>query len=382
MKVVVASDKFKGSLSSSEVAGAVRQGILDAVPGCDVVCIPVADGGDGTADALVKARRGFWVETTVSGPLGKPVAARYGVINGDTVVLDVASASGLALLDEHDRNPLETTSIGTGELIRCAIGFGYRKFMIGLGGSATNDAAAGILAGLGYRFFDRDGKVLFPSGKNLAAVSRIDDSLAVSGLPECRFSLLCDVDAAFYGENGAAYVFAPQKGADADDVHSLDAGLRSFAAVLQDVSGVDVRALKYAGAAGGIAGGLCAVLGAKAVCGIDAVLDTIGFDGIIADSDYVVTGEGRMDKTTLLGKTPYGICNAARSQGVPVVAFTADVSDCDALNAAGFLSVFPIVPGVVSKEESMLPENARSNLRRVASQIFRLISEKRFDGVK
>ena len=275
MKVVVASDKFKGSLSSSEVAGAVRQGILDAVPGCDVVCVPVADGGDGTADALVKARRGFWVETTVSGPLGKPVAARYGVINGDTVVLDVASASGLALLDEHDRNPLETTSIGTGELIRCAIGFGYRKFMIGLGGSATNDAAAGILAGLGYRFFDRDGKVLFPSGKNLAAVSRIDDSLAVSGLPECRFSLLCDVDAVFYGENGAAYVFAPQKGADANDVHSLDAGLRSFAAVLQDVSGVDVRALKYAGAAGGIAGGLCAVLGAKAVCGVDAVLDAI-----------------------------------------------------------------------------------------------------------
>ena len=373
MKVVVASDKFKGSLSSQEVAGAVRQGVLDAVPDCEVVCVPVADGGDGTAGALVTALGGFWVEMTVTGPLGTPVAARYGVINGDT---------GLALLDEHDRNPLETTSIGTGELIRCAIGFGYRKFMIGLGGSATNDAAAGILVGLGYRFFDRDGKVLFPSGKNLASVSRIDDSLAVSGLPECRFSLLCDVDAAFYGENGAAYVFAPQKGADADDVHSLDAGLRSFASVLQVVSGVDVQALKYSGAAGGIAGGLCAVLGAKAVCGVDAVLDAIGFDGIIAGSDYVVTGEGRMDKTTLLGKTPYGICNAAHRQGVPVVAFTADVSDCVALNAAGFLSVFPIVPGVVSKEESMLPENARSNLRRVASQVFRLISEKRFDGVK
>lgn len=374
MKVLVAADKFKGSLSSIEVNAAIRQGVMDAVPDCDVVMMPVADGGDGTAAALVDSLGGLWTENIVHGPSGKSLPARYGVINGDTVVVDVAAASGLASLDAAGRNPLITSTLGTGEQIKDAICKGYRKFMIGLGGSATNDAATGILASLGYRFVGIDGNLLFPCGKNLVEICTVDSTCAMPELKECRFTLLCDVDARFYGTEGAAYVFAPQKGADEVTVGLLDDGLRSFANILLETTGVDVQTLKYAGAAGGIGGTLCSMLGADAVCGIDAVIGMMGFDDVVAGADIVVTGEGRMDATTLLGKAPYGVCKWARRYDAPVIAFTADVKDAQILNAAGFLAVFPIQPGALSEEESMRPEVASANLRRTAFQTFRLIS--------
>ena len=193
-------------------------------------------------------------------------------------------------------------------------------------------------------------------------------------LKECRFTLLCDVDVRFYGIEGAAYVFAPQKGADEVTVGLLDDGLRSFANILLETTGVDVQTLRYAGAAGGIGGTLCSMLGADAVCGIDAVIGMMGFDDVVAGADIVVTGEGRMDATTLLGKAPYGVCKWARRYDAPVIAFTADVKDAQILNAAGFLAVFPIQSGVLSEEESMRPEVASANLRRTAFQTFRLIS--------
>lgn len=374
MKVLVAADKFKGSLSSIEVNAAIRQGVMDAVPDCDVVMMPVADGGDGTAAALVDSLGGLWTENVVHGPSGKSLPARYGVINGDTVVVDVAAASGLASLDATGRNPLITSTLGTGEQIKDAICKGYRKFIIGLGGSATNDAATGILASLGYRFVGIDGNLLFPCGKNLVGICAVDSTCAMPELKECRFTLLCDVDARFYGAEGAAYVFAPQKGADEVTVGLLDDGLRSFANILLETTGVDVQTLKYAGAAGGIGGTLCSMLGADAVCGIDAVIGMMGFDDVVAGADIVVTGEGRMDATTLLGKAPYGVCKWARRYDAPVIAFTADVKDAQILNAAGFLAVFPIQSGVLSEEESMRPEVASANLRRTAFQTFRLIS--------
>lgn len=374
MKVLVAADKFKGSLSSIEVNAAIRQGVMDAVPDCDVVMMPVADGGDGTAAALVDSLGGLWTENIVHGPSGKSLPARYGVINGDTVVVDVAAASGLASLDAAGRNPLITSTLGTGEQIKDAICKGYRKFMIGLGGSATNDAATGILASLGYRFVGIDGNLLFPCGKNLVEICAVDSTCAMPELKECRFTLLCDVDVRFYGIEGAAYVFAPQKGADEVTVGLLDDGLRSFANILLETTGVDVQTLKYAGAAGGIGGTLCSMLGADAVCGIDAVIGMMGFDDVVAGADIVVTGEGRMDATTLLGKAPYGVCKWARRYDAPVIAFTADVKDAQILNAAGFLAVFPIQSGVLSEEESMRPEVASANLRRTAFQAFRLIS--------
>lgn len=374
MKVLVAADKFKGSLSSIEVNAAIRQGVMDAVPDCDVVMMPVADGGDGTAAALVDSLGGLWTENIVHGPSGKSLPARYGVINGDTVVVDVAAASGLASLDAAGRNPLITSTLGTGEQIKDAICKGYRKFMIGLGGSATNDAATGILASLGYRFVGIDGNLLFPCGKNLVEICAVDSTCAMPELNECRFTLLCDVDVRFYGIEGAAYVFAPQKGADEVTVGLLDDGLRSFANILLETTGVDVQTLRYAGAAGGIGGTLCSMLGADAVCGIDAVIGMMGFDDVVAGADIVVTGEGRMDATTLLGKAPYGVCKWARRYDAPVIAFTADVKDAQILNAAGFLAVFPIQSGVLSEEESMRPEVASANLRRTAFQTFRLIS--------
>ena len=374
MKVLVAADKFKGSLSSIEVNAAIRQGVMDAVPDCDVVMMPVADGGDGTAAALVDSLGGLWTENIVHGPSGKSLPARYGVINGDTVVVDVAAASGLASLDAAGRNPLITSTLGTGEQIKDAICKGYRKFMIGLGGSATNDAATGILASLGYRFVGIDGNLLFPCGKNLVEICAVDSTCAMPELKECRFTLLCDVDVRFYGIEGAAYVFAPQKGADEITVGLLDDGLRSFANILLETTGVDVQTLRYAGAAGGIGGTLCSMLGADAVCGIDAVIGMMGFDDVVAGADIVVTGEGRMDATTLLGKAPYGVCKWARRYDAPVIAFTADVKDAQILNAAGFLAVFPIQSGVLSEEESMRPEVASANLRRTAFQTFRLIS--------
>ena len=374
MKVLVAADKFKGSLSSIEVNAAIRQGVMDAVPDCDVVMMPVADGGDGTAAALVDSLGGLWTENIVHGPSGKSLPARYGVINGDTVVVDVAAASGLASLDAAGRNPLITSTLGTGEQIKDAICKGYRKFVIGLGGSATNDAATGILASLGYRFVGIDGNLLFPCGKNLVEICAVDSTCAMPELKECRFTLLCDVDVRFYGIEGAAYVFAPQKGADEVTVGLLDDGLRSFANILLETTGVDVQTLRYAGAAGGIGGTLCSMLGADAVCGIDAVIGMMGFDDVVAGADIVVTGEGRMDATTLLGKAPYGVCKWARRYDAPVIAFTADVKDAQILNAAGFLAVFPIQSGVLSEEESMRPEVASANLRRTAFQTFRLIS--------
>lgn len=374
MKVLVAADKFKGSLSSIEVNAAIRQGVMDAVPDCDVVMMPVADGGDGTAAALVDSLGGLWTENIVHGPSGKSLPARYGVINGDTVVVDVAAASGLASLDAAGRNPLITSTLGTGEQIKDAICKGYRKFMIGLGGSATNDAATGILASLGYRFVGIDGNLLFPCGKNLVEICAVDSTCAMPELKECRFTLLCDVDVRFYGIEGAAYVFAPQKGADEVTVGLLDDGLRSFANILLETTGVDVQTLRYAGAAGGIGGTLCSMLGADAVCGIDAVIGMMGFDDVVAGADIVVTGEGRMDATTLLGKAPYGVCKWARRYDAPVIAFTADVKDAQILNAAGFLAVFPIQSGVLSEEESMRPEVASANLRRTAFQTFRMIS--------
>lgn len=374
MKVLVAADKFKGSLSSIEVNAAIRQGVMDAIPDCDVVMMPVADGGDGMAAALVDSLGGLWTENIVHGPSGKSLPARYGVINGDTVVVDVAAASGLASLDAAGRNPLITSTLGTGEQIKDAICKGYRKFMIGLGGSATNDAATGILASLGYRFVGIDGNLLFPCGKNLVEICAVDSTCAMPELKECRFTLLCDVDARFYGIEGAAYVFAPQKGADEVTVGLLDDGLRSFANILLETTGVDVQTLRYAGAAGGIGGTLCSMLGADAVCGIDAVIGMMGFDDVVAGADIVVTGEGRMDATTLLGKAPYGVCKWARRYDAPVIAFTADVKDAQILNAAGFLAVFPIQSGVLSEEESMRPEVASANLRRTAFQTFRLIS--------
>lgn len=378
MKVVIASDKFKGSLTSHQVADAIEEGILEAMPACEIDKLPVADGGDGTAAAIVESTGGVWIEEPSEDPLGRPINARFGAIDSQTAVVDVATASGIALLQPDEYDALNASSKGTGILIREAIRHGFRNFKIGVGGSATNDAGTGLLSALGYRFLDDHGNELEPCGRSLSRIASIDQSGRMKELDECSFTVMCDVDAAFYGPKGAACLFAPQKGATEKIVEALDDGLRSLAALIKKTYGKSVQNQSYAGAAGGIGGSLWAMLGASLTPGIYAMLKTINFEARIADADLVVTGEGQMDSLTLLGKAPYGVCGEAAYNGIPTIAFVGSVADSASLNEYGFLSVYPTVPGPMPLEEAMRSDVAYENLKRTSTQVFRtlLINQK------
>lgn len=373
-KVVVAPDSFKGSLSAAEVARAAEDGIRDVFPDCGVVRIPIADGGEGTVEALVAGMDGRYVEAMVSDPLMRPVRAVYGVIGqGSTAVIEMASASGLPLLTVPERNPLETTTFGTGELIRDALSRGCRKFLVGIGGSATNDAGTGMLQALGYKFLDTQGNVLGRGGKILGEIAAIDDSQVVAALKESTFVVACDVTNPLYGENGAAFVFAPQKGADAATVRTLDEGLRRFAAVTKIHTGCEVGELPGAGAAGGLGAAFRAFLRARLTPGIEMVLDAVGFRAQLAGADLVLTGEGKLDAQTVMGKAPQGVLEAASAAGIPVIAIGGAVEDAQRLNEAGFTAVFPIIHGIADAETAMRPDVAAANIRRTVGQIARTI---------
>ena len=373
MKVVIAPDKFKGSLSSFEVAEAIEEGILLAMPECEVIKLTIGDGGDGTAEAIVTSLGGKWKEVNSLNAMGEQITARFGIVDNKTAVLDVATASGIAQIAEARRNPLKASSAGTGILIREAINCGCRNFIIGVGGSATNDAAIGILSELGYKFIDANGEVLKPTGENLVHINDIDDSQRLSILNQCTFSLLCDVDATFYGPKGAAYLFAPQKGADVEMVNRLDVGLQNFASVLKTKYGKSVQNHNFSGAAGGIGGSMWAVLNASLSQGIYKMLNIIGFERAISGADLVVTGEGKMDKLTLLGKAAFGVCGEAAYHGIPTIALVGSVTNHDLINEYGFLSVFPIPSEPMPLSEAMQPEITFDNLKRMATQVFRLL---------
>lgn len=384
MKVVIAPDKFKGSLSSQEVANAIEEGILQAMPNCSIQKLYVADGGDGTAEALTASLHGEWIEIPTINPIGHSITGRYGIINQDTAIIDVATASGISLLKPTEYAPLTANTIGTGKIIADALKKGIKKIMIGVGGSATTDAGTGILHELGYRFFDAQGNEVQPGGLGLASISYIDSSQRIPEIDGCEFTILCDVDVTFHGPNGAAYLFARQKGADNKTIKLLDNGLMSFAKVLQRQYGKQVKDQSYAGAAGSVGGTLWAVLNAKLTSGIYTILKTIKFEQAIKNADLVVTGEGRMDKLTLLGKAPYGVCGEAAWNGVPTIAFVGSLDDADRLNEYGFLSVYPIQPGPMTLNEAMNPQSTYENLRRTSTQVFRtlLINHKQTDSTK
>ena len=373
MKVVIAPDKFKGSLSSFEVAEAIEEGILLAMPECEVIKLTIGDGGDGTAEAIVTSLGGKRKEVNSLNAMGEQITARFGIVDNKTAVLDVATASGIAQIAEARRNPLKASSAGTGILIREAINCGCRNFIIGVGGSATNDAAIGILSELGYKFLDANGEVLKPTGENLVHINDIDDSQRLSILNQCTFSLLCDVDATFYGPKGAAYLFAPQKGADVEMVKRLDVGLQNFASVLKAKYSKSVQNHNFSGAAGGIGGSMWAVLNASLSQGIYKMLNIIGFERAISGADLVVTGEGKMDKLTLLGKAAFGVCGEAAYHGIPTIALVGSVTNHDLINEYGFLSVFPIPSEPMPLSEAMQPEITFDNLKRMATQVFRLL---------
>ena len=373
-RIIVASDAFKGSLSSMEVAEAVEEGIHRVFPDCRVVKLDMADGGEGTMQALRRTLGGETVRIEVADPLGRPVIASYLILENGTAVLEMAQASGLTLLRPEERNPLETSTYGTGQLVADALKRGCRRFLVGIGGSATNDAGMGMLEALGVRFYDRSGLLLPGKGESLGKVADIRMDGICEGLLESDYTVACDVDAPFFGPKGAACVFAPQKGADEKMVEQLDKVLRHFSGVIETLLGKDVFALPGAGAAGGLGGCFVAFLSARLERGAEMVLDAMDFDGIISSADLVITGEGRIDSQTLGGKTPYGVMLRAGKMGIPVIAIGGSVAlDPEAARKAGFKGVFAVTPEGMPLSEAMQKKTAMKNVSDTVERILKEI---------
>lgn len=373
-KAVLAIDSFKGCLTSAEAEAAAAEGVHAALPECEVIRIPVADGGEGMLDVLIAATHGKSISVQAHGPLMELREARYGISgDGQTAFIEMAAISGLPLVAPEKRNPMQTTTFGTGELIRDALQRGCRHFIIGLGGSATNDAGLGMLRALGFRFPDKTGNVSGYGGQMMGKVDSIDTSSVHPLLSGCTFTAACDVRNPFYGTNGAAYVFAPQKGADAAMIEALDAGMRHLAAVIFRTTGKDISSCPGAGAAGGMGGSLSAFLNAELKPGIQLLLEMQNFAEQIKDADLIITGEGKSDRQTVMGKVPYGILTEARKQHIPVVLIAGGIEDTDILTRAGFHRIFSITPSPVALEQAMQPEFARMNIRRTVEQICRII---------
>ena len=369
MKIVIASDSFKGSMSSLDVALAAERGVRDVLPDCQVLTVNVADGGEGTVEAIVDALGGEIVKVNVSDPLGREIETYYGIA-GETAILEMAAASGLPLLKVEERNPWATSTLGTGEMIMDAIARGCRKFLVGIGGSATNDAGVGMLQAMGFRFYDANGELITQGcGGVLGSIARIDDSLVSAAVKESQFTVACDVDTPFCGPEGAAPVFAPQKGADAEMVKRLDEGMASFAKVIEEKYTIDIIPVAGAGAAGGMGGAFRAFLGATLKKGIDMVLDAIDFDITIQGANLVITGEGKVDFQTAKGKTAAGVLNRAKKQHIPVVAIGGCVEMCDSLVQMGFAGIYPIMEEKVPLEIAMQRDFAMNNVRKTVAKI-------------
>lgn len=372
MKIIIAPDSFKGSLASHQVCAAIEKGIKKADPSIDIISIPMADGGEGTVDALMDSLGGYKVVVEVKDPLFRKIKAQYGLTDeGKTAVIEMASASGLALLSNSERNPMKTTTYGTGELIRDALERGCRSFIIGIGGSATNDGGVGMAAALGARFYDRDGNAIELTGGGLLKLDSIDLSEMDPRVGESRFRVFCDVDNPLYGPQGAAYVYGKQKGADAAMTEKLDMGLRRLSEIIQRDLNKNVAHIPGAGAAGGLGAGLMAFLDAKLEKGIDLLMETIGFEERIKGADLIITGEGRMDHQTKYGKTISGIIKAAKKQGIPVVGICGSIGEgVEELYSEGLNSVFSIINRPMSLQESM--DKTSELLASTAENVIRL----------
>ncbi len=355
LRIVVAPDKFKGSLSAAAAAEAIRQGLTRSLPDAHVDLVPVADGGDGTAETIVHTLGGRMVAHEVKGPDGKPVQARYGMLPGAGVaVVELAQASGLALMPSGSNDPLSASTQGTGELIGHAIDAGARRIILAIGGSATTDAGVGALGALGAVFRDERGDVLPPGGAALARLSSIDTAALDARLRGVSVEIASDVRNPLCGASGAAAVYGPQKGASPDDVRLLDDALRRFAGVVQQTVGLDVRDVPGAGAAGGVGAGFLALAHATLRPGAQLVLEILDFERHLAGVDLVVTGEGRLDRQTLAGKAPHAVAQAARAHKIPVVAIAGSV-ECSPgdLDSAGIAYALAITSRPMTVEEAM-----------------------------
>jgi glycerate kinase len=357
MKIVIASDKYKGSLSALEVCRIIERTIKEIGPDIEVMISPMADGGDGTVETLVESLDGKLIELKVKGPLGEPVNARFGMIGNGTAVIEMASASGLVLVPADMQNPMETTTYGTGELILKAIEMGSKKIIVGIGGSATNDGGMGMAQALGYRLLDSNADPLDPGGKGLARLASIDNSGINSKLLLTTIEVASDVDNPLYGKKGAAYVYGPQKGADPEMVKALDEGLINYAKIVARDLKKDIADLPGAGAAGGLGAGLAAFAGGILKPGTDIVIETTGLEDKIKDADLIITGEGAMDEQTFYGKSAYGVAKLASKYNIPVITINgsvlSDINSIDEKNSSLFSGNFSIINKPMSLEEAI-----------------------------
>jgi len=377
MKVVIAIDSLKGSLSSMEAGYAIEEGIRRGKPGAQVVVKPLADGGEGTTDALVEGLGGERVDITVTGPLGKPVSTYYGYLpESKTAIIEMAQAAGIMLLTEQEKAPLRTTTYGVGEMIKDAILKGCRNFIIGIGGSATNDGGIGMLKALGFQFSDIDGKDVGEGGQALGRVYSIDSANQLKELANCHFRVACDVNNPLCGPNGATYIFGPQKGVTEKDKEKLDQAMKNYALATAQTIGTDHQETPGAGAAGGLGFAFLSYLGGELVSGVSLILEAIDLKGELKDADLVITGEGCLDYQTAMGKAPIGVAQLAKevNENIKVIAFAGSVTnDANACNGAGVDAFFPIVRGVTTLKEAMEPQNAKENMVATVEQVFRLL---------
>lgn len=373
MKFVLAPDSFKESMTAKNAALAMKKGIKKVFPDAECVIVPMADGGEGTVESLVSFSNGEMIKTEVIGPLGNKVIAEYGLLGEEqTAVIEMASASGLGLIKLEDRNPLLATTYGTGQLIKDALDKGVSRFLIGIGGSATNDGGMGMLQALGVSFKDRNGDELPFGGGALEQLHSIDMSGLDERLKTAQIDVACDVTNPLVGENGASAIFGPQKGASPEMVNMLDRNLAHFADVIKIQLGQDIAHIEGAGAAGGLGAGLMAFLHARLKKGIDLVIEYTSLEEKVKGADFCFTGEGSIDGQTLFGKTPYGVAKIAKKHSVPVIAFAGRIGDgVDPLYNNGFHALIGILKGVTSLEEAL--QFGEENLAFASENICRLL---------
>ena len=381
MKILIAIDSFKGSLSSKEAGEAIKSGILRIIPNAEVLISPLADGGEGTVETLVEALGGSLETVRVKGPLFQEVEAHYGIlsdsqyspIEGKLAVMEMSQASGITLVAPKERSPLKTSSYGVGEMILDAYHKGCRRFLIGIGGSATNDGGIGMLSALGFRFTKENGEEISPIGEGLKDLTRIENTSVPEGLLQCSFQIACDVENPLYGENGASLIYGFQKGGNKELLSQMDLWMKRYSELVKEYNPAANPEAPGSGAAGGLGFAFRSFLQGELKSGVSLILEETKLSEKMQGADLVITGEGRLDEQSAMGKAPIGVAKLAKSQDIPVIAFAGAVTvGAKACNQAGIDAYFPILRGISTLEEAMEKETAQNNLADTVEQAIRL----------